>query len=140
MATITDRLKRVTDKFFKFPITYQQAQENLGRWGKSESTMGYVEFEVLGLVVFDTTNSNSQVTITQQGKYDYGEVSIYFHVQDLLAVGLINNNGIILMNPNKDYLKYKGERFELLSAIEVGPDRDRANSVLVQCMVRKVLN
>jgi hypothetical protein len=139
-TTLTRKLKKVTDKFFRFPITYQQAGENLGRFGKSEKDINYTEFEVLGIEVFSTSATDAQITIEQIGKYDYAEASIYFHVEDLQAVGLIDSNGVVLMNPNKDYLLFKGKRYELLSATEVGPDKDTGRSVLIQCMVRKTLN
>jgi hypothetical protein len=137
MATISDRLKKVTDKFFTKTVEYHKKLENLGRFSNSETTIGYEIFTLKGIIGWENKSEKGQVDLGVIGKVDLSEGYIEFHFQDVKNVGLIDANDILQMNPNRDFLVVQGERLELLSADFVGYDWVTTNTVLVKCMFRR---
>lgn len=116
---------------------YLQRTENFSRFRESKSEFLETSYQITEcLITPNVANTNKD----REGSINLAGGSIMIHAQKFIDVGLIDDNGKLLVNPNTDHILINGNRFEVTEVEYAGWDWVLKKFILINLNYRQFIN
>jgi hypothetical protein len=112
------------------PVAYYQAGLQVEEFMEDFSEREFTEYALLGLVEYVMQDSDRSTLMTA-GVSDESEIKVTFGLDDLTALGLIDEHYMPIMSVEADYMIVNGERYRITLAVPDGPFEQKNVLIIV---------
>ncbi len=118
LSQIQNAFKDTRDTFFKSDIIYHLEGQIYDRFMESANQRKSLDIPLKGLIV-DEKAEASAVKFAQMGRTDMSEHYVLLYFADLEANGLVDANRELIMQPDRDFMTLRGQKYEVKSVIQI---------------------
>ena len=118
LSQFQNAFKDIRDTFLKNDIVYHLEGQVYDRFMESANQRQTTNINLKGLIVDEKTEA-SAVKFAQMGRTDMSEHYVLLYFADLEENGLVDVNRELIMQPDRDFMTLRGQKYEVKSVIQI---------------------